>query len=109
MKSAVYPGTHDDLVTRASAYKALGHPSRLLMVEALRERERCVGELTKLVGADVSTVSKHLSLMKSAGLLTAEKRGLNVFYHLCDNCLDELAKHVGTLCGTRVKRERRVS
>ncbi|MBN8459497.1 MAG: winged helix-turn-helix transcriptional regulator [Verrucomicrobia bacterium] len=103
------PGKCNETRSRACAYKALGHPSRLLMVEALRERERCVGELTKLVGADVSTVSKHLSLMKSAGLVTAEKRGLNVFYHLCDRCLDDLAKHVGTLCGTRAKRERRVS
>lgn len=96
--------TRGNLVARAPIFKALAHPSRLLMIEALRERERCVGELTKLVGADVSTVSKHLSLMKSAGLVTAEKRGLNVFYHPCDRCLGDLAKHVGTLAPPSGKR-----
>jgi ArsR family transcriptional regulator len=43
--------------------------------------------LTELVGADMSTVSKHLSLMRAAGLLEMEKRGLNVFYRLRCPCL----------------------
>ena len=67
---------------RAQVVKALAHPSRILIAEALIDGEQCVCELTELVGADMSTVSKHLSIMKAAGLVEVEKRGLNVFYRL---------------------------
>lgn len=72
---------------RSTLIKALAHPSRLAIAEALQEGERCVQDLTKLVGADMSTVSKHLSVMRSAGLLDMEKRGLKVFYSLRCPCL----------------------
>jgi ArsR family transcriptional regulator len=72
---------------RAAVVKALAHPSRLLIVDALHEGERCVRELTTLVGADISTVSKHLALLKSAGFVEVEKRGLNQFYRLRCPCL----------------------
>lgn len=67
--------------------KALAHPSRLLILDALSAGERCVCELTKVVGADISTVSKHLSLLKASGLVEVEKRGLNQHYRLCCPCL----------------------
>ena len=53
---------------RARIAKALAHPSRLLILDALGQEEMCVCDLTKLVGADQSTVSKHLSVLKSGGL-----------------------------------------
>jgi len=67
--------------------KALAHPSRLLMVEALAEGKKCVCELQELVGSDMSTVSKHLSVLKRAGLVESEKRGLQVFYTLLSPCV----------------------
>ena len=72
---------------RATILKALAHPSRLMMVEALAEGEKCVCELRELVGADISTVSKHLSVMKRAGLVECERRGLQVFYTLLSPCV----------------------
>jgi ArsR family transcriptional regulator len=51
---------------RSLIAKALGHPSRLMIVDALQEKEICVCELTDLVGADQSTVSRHLSVLKNA-------------------------------------------
>jgi DNA-binding transcriptional ArsR family regulator len=84
------------LIARAAVFKALGHPSRLLMVEALRDRERCVSELTGLVGADVSTVSKHLALMKATGLVASEKRGLHIYYRLLDRRVGDPANHPGS-------------
>jgi len=72
---------------RAAVIKALAHPSRLLIAGALQEGERCVRDLTELVGADMSTVSKHLSVMRAAGLLQMERRGLNAFYRLACPCL----------------------
>jgi ArsR family transcriptional regulator len=75
------------LQARAQIIKALGHPSRLMMVEALADGERCVCELTEMVGADMSTVSKHLALLKSAGIVQDEKRGPMVFYSLRVPCI----------------------
>lgn len=72
---------------RAKVIKALAHPSRLMMVDALAEGERCVCELTELVGADISTVSKHLSVMKNAGIVDDRKVGQQVFYRLRVPCI----------------------
>ena len=71
---------------REGVLKALAHPSRLMMVDELARGERCVCELTALVGADISTVSKHLSLLKKAGIVEGAKRGLQVFYRLRAPC-----------------------
>jgi ArsR family transcriptional regulator len=72
---------------RTTVMKALAHPSRLLMVDALSSGEQCVCDLQELVGADLSTVSKHLSLLKAAGIVLSEKRGQQVFYRLRVPCL----------------------
>jgi ArsR family transcriptional regulator len=72
---------------RAAVYKALGHPTRLFLVEELSRGERCVCELTAMVGADVSTVSKHLSVLRGVGLVDDEKRGAQVFYRLLVPCV----------------------
>ena len=75
------------LENRAQILKALAHPSRLLIVEELAGGEKCVCELQAQIGADMSTVSKHLSLMKQAGLVEIDKRGLQVFYRLVSPCV----------------------
>ena len=75
---------------RARMLKAMAHPSRLLMLETLADGERCVCELQRLVGADVSTVSKHLALMRTAGLVEDRREGLKVFYRLRVPCLVDL-------------------
>jgi DNA-binding transcriptional ArsR family regulator len=72
---------------RARIIKALAHPSRLFMVDELARGERCVCELTEMVGADISTVSKHLSILKGAGLVRDEKRGNQVYYGLRVPCV----------------------
>ena len=72
---------------RAAVFKALGHPSRLQIIEALGQGERCVCELVDEVGSGWSTVSRHLSVLKAAGILEDEKRGLQVFYRLALPCV----------------------
>lgn len=74
---------------RARVIKALGHPSRLMMVDALSHGELCVCELQAIVGSDMSTVSKHLSLLKAAGILVDRKQGLQVFYRLRVPCITQ--------------------
>jgi ArsR family transcriptional regulator len=73
---------------RARIIKALSHPARLMIVDELAEHgERCVCDLTELVGSDMSTVSRHLSQLKNAGIVDDEKRGTMVFYRLRVKCL----------------------
>ena len=74
------------LEARASILKALAHPVRLFMIEQLSKKSHCVCELTEMVGLDVSTVSKHLSILKNAGLVNVEKKGKQVFYSLRMRC-----------------------
>jgi ArsR family transcriptional regulator len=83
------PTAPPSLARRAAVLKALAHPSRLLITEALMAGELCVCDLRALVGDDVSTVSKHLSILRSAGVLVSEKRGLNVYYRLSCNCFGD--------------------
>jgi ArsR family transcriptional regulator len=75
------------LEARARILKALAHPTRLFIVEELAHGERCVCELRNLIGADISTVSKHLSVLKQSGLIAADKRGLQVWYRLQVPCV----------------------
>ncbi len=72
---------------RAQILKAMAHPSRLMMLEALKEGELCVCDLQKIVGSDISTVSKHLSVMRNAGIVEDRKAGLQVFYKLRVPCI----------------------
>jgi ArsR family transcriptional regulator, arsenate/arsenite/antimonite-responsive transcriptional repressor len=82
--------THPDLApyaARAKVLKAMAHPSRLLILDHLGQREHCVRELTRLVGADMSTVSKHLTVLRNAGLVSDHKRGQQVWCSLRVPCV----------------------
>lgn len=72
---------------KAQIIKAMGHPSRLMMIDALAEGEKCVSELQHIVGSDMSTISKHLSVLRNAGLVADRKEGLQVFYSLRVPCI----------------------
>ena len=72
---------------QANIIKALSHPSRLFIVQELNRGERCVCELTDKIGADTSTVSRHLSVLRSAGIIDYDKRGNQVFYSLKVPCV----------------------
>ncbi len=75
---------------RARVAKALAHPSRLLILDAISEGEKCVCELVELVDADQSTVSKHLSILKQAGIIQDRKEGPRTFYRARMHCLKGL-------------------
>ena len=74
----------------ADVFKALGHSSRLLIVDVLAGGERCVSDLTRLVGSEPSTVSNHLAVLRNVGLVVDEKRGQQVFYRLGAPCVTKI-------------------
>ncbi len=71
----------------ALIFKALGHASRLQMIMALAEGRKCVCELQMLVGSDISTVSRHLSVLKRDGIVSFEKEGNFYYYRLLMPCV----------------------
>jgi ArsR family transcriptional regulator len=75
------------LAAKTKVLKALAHPSRLWMVERLSVGECCVCKLVDGLGLDFSTVSKHLLVLKNAGVVVDDKRGKQVFYSLKVPCV----------------------
>lgn len=80
------PQVRHRYLLRARVMKAMAHPVRLLLVDELSKQERCVRELTAMAGQDISTVSKHLAVLKKTGIVADEKRGAQVFYTLRCRC-----------------------
>ncbi len=90
---------------QARVHKALAHATRLFIVEELSRRERCVCELTEMIGAEMPTVSRHLSVLKGAGILEDDKRGAQVFYRLKTPCVMNFFRCVTAVRQAAVKRE----
>lgn len=71
----------------ARVFRALGHEARLEIAQALARRESCVNDLRELVGLSWSTVSRHLSVLREAGIVTSTKQGNQVVYRLALPCV----------------------
>ena len=67
---------------RAEILKTLGQPTRLKIIDFLRDGERCVCEIFPAIGEEQSNTSRHLNLMVSAGILFRRKEGVKIFYAL---------------------------
>ncbi len=77
------------LELKSNVIKALSHPVRLYIIEKLEKGECCVCEFHKEVGGDFSMVSKHLTILKNAGIISSKKQGLKVFYSLKVPCINK--------------------
>ena len=83
---------------QAAVFKALAHPTRLAIVEILAsEGPRCVCELVCRFGCDQSTISKHLAVLRSVGIVSCTKEGLNVTYQLSMKCVYQFMKCIERL------------
>lgn len=91
------------LDARARVLKAMAHPTRLFIIEELEKGEQCVCDLTAMIGADISTVSKHLTVLKQAGIVLDDKRGNQVFYHLRVPCILNFFGCVESVLESRAK------
>ncbi len=92
---------------RANILKALAHPTRLFLVDELaRNGERRVCELTAMVGADMSTVSRHLAMLKGAGIIDDERRGAQVYYRLRVTCVLDFFECVESVMECNARQQR---
>ncbi|MCO6043928.1 metalloregulator ArsR/SmtB family transcription factor [Aeoliella sp. ICT_H6.2] len=95
--------------TRTKVLKALAHPARLKLVDVLAEQDEvCVCELTEVIGMDMSTVSRHLSQLKNAGIVESDKRGQMVFYRLRVKCLKSLFSCIESVVKCNVDQQLKV-
>ncbi|HEX2916290.1 MAG TPA: metalloregulator ArsR/SmtB family transcription factor [Chloroflexia bacterium] len=75
---------------KAEFFKALSHPIRIKIIEALRSGQKNVSELQTILGLDQSSVSQQLSVLRAKGLIVASKTKTNVFYTVKDPLLFDL-------------------
>ena len=87
MKNDTTKPNLSDYTQQARIHKALANEARLMIVDRLRHGEGTVGSLTKAAGLDQSTVSKHLSVLRSAGIVQRRKEGNRVLYRLLTPCV----------------------
>jgi len=81
-----------DFSREAAVFKALGHPSRLVMLHSLADGRKCVCELQRLLDVDMSTVSKHLNVLKKNGIVDFKKEGNFIYYKLLMPCVIDFMK-----------------
>jgi len=86
----------------AAVLKAMAHPTRLLILNSLKKKETCVCELRDLVGDDLSTVSKHLLLLRNAGLVASRREGNWLYYRLTCPCVLDFTRCLAALEKTNV-------
>jgi len=90
---------------RAEIIKAMSHPARLFIIEELNKNEKCVNELRDMIQSDMSTVSKHLKILKNAGLVYDEKRGTTIYYKLKVPCITEFFGCIEAVLESNVKQQ----
>ena len=86
---------------RAKVLKALAHPTRLWIARQLFDGEHCVCEFVDAVDVDFSTISKHLTVLKEAGIVEGEKRGKQVYYRLKIPCVLKFMECVDAVIQTQ--------
>ncbi len=87
---------------QAQVLKALGHEARLMIVHRLHKSEASAGELTKLVGLDQTTVSKHLAVLRAYGIVESRREGNTAIYTLLTPCVVDFFS-----CASGVLKERK--
>lgn len=79
--------TNEQAKVKADILKALAHPVRIILVDALSRGDMCVCDLNELVNVDQSGVSRHLSILKNAGIVSERRDGMRVIHHLETPCI----------------------
>lgn len=89
----------DSVPRQVQVFKALGHETRARIIAILAdEGEKHVTELVERLGFDQSTISRHLGVLKTSGIVDSRKEGLNVVYSLAMPCVRQFMKCLEAKC-----------
>ena len=97
--------TFEEAEIRAKIIKAMAHPVRLMMIEFLKMGGRSFSELFDLFQLDKSTVSKHLLVLKEAGIVSSKKAGTDMIYKLEVPCVTDFFSCVTAVIESNVKKQ----
>ena len=85
------------LEMKAEVLKALAQPTRLKILELLRNGERCICEIVPAINGEQSNISRHISLMQKSHLVTTRKDGVKVMVKVSDPKVFEILDHISLL------------
>lgn len=88
---------------KASVFQALGHPTRIAIVESLRDGEVTAGALQERLGIEQANLSQHLAILRSRQIVLNRKEGNQVFYSLRNKMLVEVLDIMRRYCQTNLK------
>lgn len=97
--------TLEEAEIRSRIIKAMSHPVRLMIIEALKEGELSFSKINKMFESDKSTVSKHLLVLKQSGIVSSKKSGADMIYKLEVPCITDFFGCVTAVIENNVKRQ----
>jgi ArsR family transcriptional regulator, arsenate/arsenite/antimonite-responsive transcriptional repressor len=96
--------TFQEAEIRAKIIKAMSHPVRLMIIEFLKGGERSFSAMFDLFKLDKSTVSKHLLVLKEAGIVSSRKEGMDMIYIIDVPCITDFFCCVTAVIDNKVKK-----
>lgn len=89
----------EDLIFKIKAdfLKCLGHPIRLAIIEYLKKGEASVGQMVQYLGAEQSSLSKHLAILRQAGILTSRQEKVTVYYSIRDKDIFQVLRPISEI------------
>ncbi len=96
------------LELKAEILKTLAQPTRLKILECLRNGERCICEIVPAINGEQSNISRHISLMQKSHLVTTRKDGVRVMVRVKDEGIFEILDKVGNLLRKEAKEQQRL-
>ena len=97
--------TIEEAEIRSNIIKAMAHPARLMIVEYLKDGSRPFSEIFGLFHLDKSTVSKHLLVLKEAGIVSSKKTGVDMVYALEVPCVTDFFGCITAVIENNVRRQ----
>jgi ArsR family transcriptional regulator len=97
--------TRQEAEIRAKIIKAMAHPVRLMVIEFLKDRECSFSEIFDLFKLDKSTVSKHLLVLKEAGIVSSRKDGADMIYKLDVPCVTDFFSCITAVIESNIKKQ----
>lgn len=98
---------YEEAKIKSAIIKALAHPVRLIIVEELRNGEKCLCEFIPKFRLDQSTLSRHISQLKKFGIVSEKKKGVRVFLHLATPCILQIFDCVLNVAKSDLKRRKK--
>jgi len=89
---------------QADFCKAMAHPTRIHILRSLKQEERTVNELARLVGVSQANASQHLAILRQFGLLNTRRDGSSIYYSISDHRIIEACELVRICIGERLKK-----